>query len=89
MNREIKLIALFLIAVLCGHRSSTAETPDKFGLTALHYAAQKKEVTALKHLIAEGRDPNVRGATGWTPLFSAVVVSNIEAVVVLLDAERT
>lgn len=64
----------------------SAQERDQFGITALHYAAQKPNVDELKRLLGEGWSPNMRCSQGWTPLFSAVVVSNQEAASLLLDA---
>lgn len=64
----------------------SAQGRDQFGITVLHYAAQKPSADELKRLLGEGWSPNVRCAKDWTPLFSAVVVGNQEAAAILLDA---
>ncbi len=75
-------LSFFTFSVLIAEDLS----PNKYGLTPVHYAAQKRDVSKLKELLDSGADPNIRGTTEWTPLLSAVVVGNLEAIKVLLAA---
>ena len=82
-------ITLAILLSLCSPTMSFSEEfpQDESGLTALHYAAQKEDTSQLKDLLKRGGSPNIReGNTNWTPLFSAVVVGNLKAIQILLDA---
>lgn len=48
---------------------------DKYGRTALHYAAARALLDAVKHLVLEGSDWNIKDQRGDTPLEFALKVS--------------
>jgi len=53
---------------------------------ALLNAATKGLTGTVKSLLAEGIDPNVRNAVGWTPLMLAAAEKHADTVAVLLEA---
>jgi ankyrin repeat protein len=59
---------------------------DKRGLTALHLAIMKSNVTSVRFLLARGANPNVVDKCGHTPLHVAVVLAkNMDIVKLLLN----
>jgi|APEBP8051072266_1049373.scaffolds.fasta_scaffold04505_3 hypothetical protein len=88
-----------LLAQTCANdpkadRCGSALTP--FGLAsetaagaadaALLNAATKGVTRTVKRLLADGIDPNVRNAVGWTPLILAAAERHSDTVAVLLEA---
>ncbi|PKO81135.1 MAG: hypothetical protein CVU19_08555 [Betaproteobacteria bacterium HGW-Betaproteobacteria-13] len=77
-----------------GDRCRSALTP--FGLAteagsgpsaaALLNAATKGATATVRSLLADGVDPDVRNAVGWTPLMLAAAERHADTVAVLLDA---
>ncbi|XP_067114899.1 BRCA1-associated RING domain protein 1 [Osmerus mordax] len=54
------------------------------GETPLHLAAIKGEVEAVKELLEQGADPNLKDNAGWTPLHEACNLGHQRVVEVLL-----
>ena len=61
---------------------------DKEGWTALHFAAQRQSVPAVKALLIAGADIEIKDSHGNTPLFRAVFNSqgSGEIITMLLEA---
>ena len=58
--------------------------PDRSGRTALSWAAQRRDIEAMKLLLQKGADPNIGDSGKRTPLYySAIDVACLET---LLDA---
>ena len=54
--------------------------------SALHWAAYRNDLDAVKRLLAEGADPNAVNRFGVTPLHEAATVGNAAMLEALLDA---
>jgi ankyrin repeat protein len=54
--------------------------------SALHWAAYRNDLDAVKRLLAEGADPNAVNRFGVTPLHEAATVGNAEILNALLEA---
>ena len=66
---------------------TTAVSYDEFGISSVHRAAQADDTRELQRLLAAGVDVNIRSKKSeWTPLISAIVVKNIAAVRLLIEA---
>ncbi|MBO7243996.1 MAG: ankyrin repeat domain-containing protein [Alphaproteobacteria bacterium] len=59
--------------------------PNKDGLTALHYASYKGNMTIIQELVTHGADVNAKSNQGTTPLHEAVANDNLNVVVYLLN----
>jgi len=57
----------------------------RFHGTSLHYAAFCGRKKVVEHLIAKGKDVNVKTKTGWTPLHEAAVSGHTDIAKVLLE----
>ncbi|XP_070694447.1 BRCA1-associated RING domain protein 1 [Pempheris klunzingeri] len=55
------------------------------GETLLHLAAIKGDVEAVKELLDQGADPNLKDNAGWTPLHEACNLGHLAVVEVLLS----
>ncbi|KAJ8396360.1 hypothetical protein AAFF_G00019370 [Aldrovandia affinis] len=55
------------------------------GETPLHLAAIKGDVEAVKELLAQGADPNLKDHAGWTPLHEACNLGHLGVVEALLQ----
>ncbi|XP_026233216.1 BRCA1-associated RING domain protein 1 [Anabas testudineus] len=55
------------------------------GETPLHLAAIKGDVEAVKELLDQGADPNLKDNAGWTPLHEACNLGHLEVVELLLS----
>ena len=58
---------------------------DRWGVSALAYAAGRGDMAALQLLLAAGADPNRSSQVGNTPLMLAAARGQIEAVGLLLQ----
>ena len=59
---------------------------DRFGHTALHYAAEAGDLETCRMLIARGADVNAQGGGGWgTPLHWAMRSASYEMCVLLIE----
>eukprot|EP01070_Trichotokara_eunicae_P009476 Trichotokara_eunicae@DN6095_c0_g1_i1.p1 len=63
---------------------NTVNRTDEDGMTPMHRAAQKGEISAIKFLIEQSADPRVKSKSGETPLHVAVFHRNQQAVTELL-----
>ncbi|KAK2839660.1 hypothetical protein Q5P01_013400 [Channa striata] len=54
------------------------------GETLLHLAAIKGDVEAVKELLDQGADPNLKDNAGWTPLHEACNLGHLEVVQLLV-----
>ncbi|XP_029979999.1 BRCA1-associated RING domain protein 1 isoform X2 [Sphaeramia orbicularis] len=55
------------------------------GETPLHLAAIKGDVEAVKELLDQGADPNLKDNAGWTPLHEACNLGHLKVVEVLVS----
>ncbi|KAF0026245.1 hypothetical protein F2P81_020982 [Scophthalmus maximus] len=55
------------------------------GETLLHLAAIKGDVEAVKELLDQGADPNLKDNAGWTPLHEACNLGHVEVVEALIS----
>ncbi|XP_029314945.1 BRCA1-associated RING domain protein 1 isoform X2 [Cottoperca gobio] len=58
---------------------------NHMGETLLHLAAIKGDVEAVKELLDEGADPNLKDNAGWTPLHEACNLGHLAVVEVLVS----
>jgi ankyrin repeat protein len=73
-NQQISDNSLEIFARLL-ELDADVNTPDREGITALHYAAKKNDIVAITYLIYEARaNVNVIDSQGKTPLHYAVAV---------------
>ena len=72
--------------------SALLAAPTAFGqsadtsASALHWAAHRHDVGAVKRLLSEGADPNLANRFGFTPLHEAAIARNAEMLELMLDA---
>ncbi|XP_036966495.1 BRCA1-associated RING domain protein 1 isoform X1 [Acanthopagrus latus] len=74
----------------CGHGRPTSGSPavmkrNHKGETLLHLAAIKGDVEAVKELLDQGADPNLKDNAGWTPLHEACNLGHLAVVEVLVS----
>jgi hypothetical protein len=53
-------------------QKNSLEHQDRYGMTALHHAVTRGDMTTIKNLIEKGAGIDVRDNYGWTPLHWAV-----------------
>ncbi|HEY3519102.1 MAG TPA: ankyrin repeat domain-containing protein, partial [Gammaproteobacteria bacterium] len=86
MKRAVLAVALAALlgatpaAVLAQQRSADTSA------SALHWAAYRNDLDAVKRLLSEGADPNAANRFGVTPLHEAATVGNAAMLEALLDA---
>lgn len=67
--------------------ASIVDAQNKWGRTALHYAAKGRwSMSLAEELLKRGADPNVADDKGFTPIFEAVTSNNLRMVKVLAEA---
>ncbi|XP_074550236.1 BRCA1-associated RING domain protein 1 [Halichoeres trimaculatus] len=74
----------------CAGRLSPGSPPfmkrNHKGETLLHLAAIKGDVEAVRELLDQGSDPNLKDNAGWTPLHEACNLGHLAVVEVLLSS---
>ena len=86
MKRAVLAVAL---AALLGSAPAVVLAQPRTADTsasALHWAAYRNDLDAVKRLLAEGADPNAANRFGVTPLHEAATVGNAAMLEALLDA---
>ena len=68
-----------------GTKEIDANETNKFGTTALHFAALKGDIDIMNLLLGLGANPNRKNNFGITPFMNAVSSGKIEAVMFLFD----
>ncbi len=58
---------------------------NKAGINALHYAVDNEKVNAVRVLLENGADPNLKDKDGLTTLHYAVLVENRKIIELLLE----
>jgi uncharacterized protein len=86
VKRAVLAVAL---AALLGAAPTTLLAQQRSADTsasALHWAAYRNDLDAVKRLLAEGADPNAVNRFGVTPLHEAATIGNAAMLEALLDA---
>jgi uncharacterized protein len=81
-------IVAFALAALVGTApAALAQRPAAdSSASALHWAAHRNDLDAVKRLLSEGADPNLENRFGVTPLHEAATVGNAAMLKAMLDA---
>ncbi|MEO0897443.1 MAG: ankyrin repeat domain-containing protein [Bacteroidota bacterium] len=75
-----------LLGALLAEEKLKINLQDRFGGSALMYAARMKKVETVKALLAKGANPNLRDVDGETTLMYALIGGEKEIVASLLEA---
>jgi len=85
VNRSV--LALALAALLGAAPAAFAQNPSAdTSASALHWAAYRNDLAAVRRLLDEGADPNAANRFGVTPLHEAATVGNAEMLEAMLSA---
>jgi ankyrin repeat protein len=89
MREQRQRLAGLALTALLAAPASFAQQPSASADTsasALHWAAHRNDLGAVRRLLGEGADPNAANRFGVTPLHEAATVRNAEMLRVLLEA---
>ncbi len=87
MREQRQRLARLALAALLAAPAAFAQAPTAdTSASALHWAAHRNDLGAVRRLLSEGADPNLANRFGVTPLHEAAIVGNAEMLEALLEA---